>query len=630
MVFIKYFWRRCLLLIIAVILAGVTAFAQEPTPPSPDSLQKVTPADTIRRRLDSDRIIEDLKAFSKRKTIMGRLVNAIFRFERKTEPIGVNAEVLNNQYKQHGFKIVRRIEIRSLNAFGYSINDTTRVPTTFAEKTGNSLHVKTHRGRIRNKLLFKPGEPLDPLQLSESERLLRQTDYILDARVTVNERTSTPDSVDILVITKDIFSISVGGSYNTGKASGRVVLRDINFLGSGHQIRNSYRFGLDSIQQSYEYSGSYRVENIYKTFITSEIIYRDEINYKQKGASLQRDFYTVNTKYAGAISLNWYNMPVYVRQTDSTGWRQNVALSQQDYWLGKSYRLKSYNLGFENRARIITSGRIIITNYPNPPSDDYQSNTLFLAGVGYTYRKYYKDKYLFGFGRTEDIPAGNLLAFTYGLERGDKYNRRYMDIKAGFGKYQRDFGYLNITAELDTYIRNKRWEQGELSAELLYFTKLYSLNTWSMRQFIWNRTSYGINRRFGENILNVNKNEGIRGFSSNERGTRKFVINYENNLYTPISFVGFRFAIVAFADFAWLSTGNSSNPFNSKPIQGYGIGFRFHNEFTSFNTIQLSLGFYPQGPTSFKTYPSTRPFYDFNDFIYSRPITNVFGDNDFR
>lgn len=630
MVLVEYFLGRVIVLTVAFTLAMITAFAQDTPPPPVGSLPKTIPTDTTRRRLDSDKIIEDLKAFSKRKTIMGRLANAILHFDRKSDPIGVNAEVLNNQYKQHGFKIVRRIEIRSLNAFGYSINDTSRVPTNFAEKTGNSLHVKTHRGRIRNKLLFKFGEPLDPLEISESERLLRQTDYILDARITVNERTSTADSVDILVITKDIFSISVGGSYNTGKASGRVVLRDINFLGSGHQIRNSYRFGLDSIQQSYEYTGSYRVENIYKTFITSELIYRDEINYKQKGASLQRDFFSINTKYAGAIALNWYTIPLYVRLSDSTGNRQNVSFSNQDYWLGKSFRLKSYNLGFENRARIITSGRVIITDYPNPPTDDYQSNTFYLAGIGYTYRKYYKDKYLFGFGRTEDIPAGNLLAFTYGLERGDKYNRRYMDVKVGFGKYQRDFGYLNITAELDTYIRNKKWEQGELASEVLYFTKLYSLNTWSMRQFIWNRTSYGLNRRYGENILNVNKDEGIRGFNSEERGTRRFVLNYENNLYTPISFVGFRFAIVVFADFAWISTGNSSNPFNSRPIQGYGIGFRFHNEFTSFNTIQLSLGFYPQGPTSFKTYPSTRPYYDFNDFIYSRPITSFFGNNGFR
>lgn len=629
MVLVKYFAYRLICLLLVSSLATLAAFAQEKKP-TIDTLINNLPADTLRKKIDSEKILEELKAFSKRKTVMGRLTKALFRFDRKPEPIAANVQLLSNQYEQHNYKIVRRIDIRSLDAFGYSLTDTTRVPANFIEKTGNSLHVRTHRGRIRNKLLFKKGEPLEPLAISESERLLRQTDYILDARVSVNEQTTTADSVDILVVTKDIFSISAGGSYNAGKSSGRIVLRDINFLGSGHQLRNSYRFGLDSIQQAYEYVGSYRVENIYKTFIASEIVYRDEVNYKQKGASLQRDFFTINTKYAGAVALNWYTMPIYVRTSDSTGRRQNVSFSTQDYWLGKSFQLKSYNLGFENRARIITSGRVIITDYPAPPTDEYQNNVFYLAGIGYTYRKYYKDRYLFGFGRTEDIPAGNLFALTYGYEHGDNFNRRYIDGKIAFGKYQRNFGYLNVTAEFDSYIRGRKWEQGEFSTEILYFTKLYSLNNWRMRHFLWNRTSYGMNRKYGENILNINKYEGIRGFSSPERGTRRFVLNYENNLYTPLSFIGFRFAIVAFADFAWLSTGNTSNPFHTRPLQGYGLGFRFHNEYMTFSTIQVSLGYYPQGPTPIKTYPSTRPYYEFNDFIYSRPITSTFGDSIFR
>ena len=250
--------------------------------------------------------------------------------------------------------------------------------------------------------------------------------------------------------------------------------------------------------------------------------------------------------------------------------------------------------------------------------------------MAYTYRKYYKDRYLFGFGRTEDVPAGNLAAFTYGYEHGAHFNRRYMGGKVAFGKYRSNFGYLNVTAEFDTFIRDKKWEQGEFSTEILYFTRMYSLNNWRLRHFVWNRTSYGINRKYGENTINVNKLEGIRGFNSPERGTRKFVINYENNLYTPFTFVGFRFAIVAFADLAWLWSGNRKNPFHTTPLQGYGLGFRFHNEYMTFSTIQISLGFYPQGPTWFKNYSSTRPYYEFNDFVYSRPITPTFGDSIYR
>jgi hypothetical protein len=102
------------------------------------------------------------------------------------------------------------------------------------------------------------------------------------------------------------------------------------------------------------------------------------------------------------------------------------------------------------------------------------------------------------------------------------------------------------------------------------------------------------------------------------------VVNYESSLFTPVSFLGFRLALVNFADVGWLSDGDRSNPLRTKPYQGYGIGIRFRNEFMAFNTIQVLVGYYPQGTSPLKTYNSTRPYYDFNDFRFSQPITSDF------
>jgi hypothetical protein len=44
----------------------------------------------------------------------------------------------------------------------------------------------------------------------------------------------------------------------------------------------------------------------------------------------------------------------------------------------------------------------------------------------------------------------------------------------------------------------------------------------------------------------------------------------------------------------------------------------------AFSTIQVLIGYYPQGSTSFKTYNSTRPYYDFNDLKFSQPVTSDF------
>ncbi|WP_026463705.1 hypothetical protein [Adhaeribacter aquaticus] len=619
MIFIKGWAVISLFLVLGIC---TSAFSQVTTTPVDTS--QLVPVPKPARPDFSERVLERLKTLSKRKNLIGRGLDLLFDFDRKAPLRGIDPELLRPAYAQHNYKVVRHIEIRRLSPFGYSINDTTRTPRNFFEKAGNSFHIKTHNRRIRGQLLFRRGELLEPGDLQESERLLRQTEHILDARIFVNEKSTTKDSVDVIIVSKDVFNLSGSGSFNTNTAAGRVRLNDVNFLGLGHQFRNVYQFGLDSIRRSWTYTGSYTVQNIYNTFITGHLLYRNEIHYQQRGINFYRDFYTANTRYAGALNVNYYSYPIHVQGIDDRRVRQNITFTKQDYWLGRSFKLKSYDLGFENPGRIITAGRIIATNYANSPNPDYQNNILFIGGFGFSYRKYYKDRFLFGFGRTEDIPSGNLIAVSAGYEKGDFYNRRYIGGKMAFGKYATNFGYLYMDAQFDSYIRGKNWEQGEFSSEILYFTKLLKVGTWQWRHLIWNRTTWGFNRKFAEDILNINRNNGIRGFSIGERGTRRFVVNYESSLFTPFSFLGFRLALVNFADFAWLSDGNHTNPFDYKPYQGYGIGFRFRNEYMAINTIQVLLGYYPQGRTPIKSFNSTRPYYDFNDFRFSQPIISDF------
>lgn len=620
------FHQRLFFLFFFLLLSGglpLVAISQTTTDPDPIDTTIVEPAKPPKKQISSDRMLENIKELSKRKTIIGRGLDLLFDFDEKHQAGALNPELLRNSYEKHNYKVVRKIVFKRLNSFGYSINDTMRVPHNFLEKAGNYVHARTKKARIRNNVLFRTGEVLEPLALAESERLLRRTEYILDARVLVNENTTTADSVDIIVITKDVFSLSGSAAFNT-KGKGRLGISDINFLGLGHQFRNVYQFGLDSANKSWTYSGSYTMENISNSFVSAQLVYRDEVSSSQKGINLYRDFYTIRTQYAGALSFNWYNNPIYYKNPDGINQRMNLNFSRQDFWLGKAFRIKSYELGQESRARLITAGRVTATQYANAPNTDYQNNILYQGAIGYSFRKYYRDKYLFGFGRTEDVPAGSLVTFTLGYENRDYNNRGYAGGKFSFGKYNTNFGYLYFDMQYDGYIRNKKWEQAELSTEILYFTKMLSVGTWQWRHFIWNRTSLGINRIYGENLLNINRQDGVRGFGGPERGTRKFVLNYESSLFTPFSFLGFRLALVNFADVAWLSDGNKTNPLHTKPYQAYGIGFRFRNEYMAFSTIQVLLGYYPQGSSPFKTYNSTRPYYDFNDLKFSQPITSDF------
>ncbi|RIJ43007.1 BamA/TamA family outer membrane protein [Pontibacter oryzae] len=586
--------------------------------------------DTTKQSLNT-RIIENLKEISKRKTIMGKLLNALLDFDRVDEEVfGLDAELIQKEYEKHNYKIVRNIDILTLDAFGYSINDTSRAPKTFLEKAGNSLHVKTGRGLIRNKLLFEKDEPLEPLALVESERLLRQTRHLLDARILINEETTTDDSVDVFVVTKDIFSLGGSGSYSPSSGRGRVTLRELNFLGQGHLIEGSYKFNLDR-PRPWEAAGYYTIENIGKTYISADAAYVDENYYKEKSLNLRRDFFSLNTKYAGAVGASWIEERILLPSSpqDTVPRYATANYTRQDLWLGRSLKFKTYNLGYEPKGRVILGARVINTNYTTVPTENFQDNTLMLGSVGYSIRKYYKDRFIFGFGRTEDIPVGTLFSVTGGYQEGSLTDRKYFSASFAFAKYKPHFGYLYSKAGYGSYIRDDRWEQGVLDVETMYITRLAEWGNWKLRHYLLGRATLGIDRN-PEELLSIDNENGLRGFRSElVRGTRRATFNYEANLYTPLSLLGFRLATFMFADVAWLSTGNQSSPFKEAPYRSYGIGFRFRNEYLSFSTIQITLSYYPKLPANdnlrdFRIYESSATHYDLRDFRFTRPDVAAF------
>lgn len=609
-----FIYRICLL---CLLLSAGICQAQV----RPDSAR----TDTTKQRFD-ERILRNLEEISKRKTIMGKLLDALLDFDRVDEEVyGLDAELIRQEYEKHNYKIVRNIDILTLDPFGYSVNDTARVPRNFFEKAGNSLHVKTGRGLIRNKLLFRKMEALEPLALVESERLLRQTDYLLDARIIVNEATTTDDSVDVFVLTKDIFSLGGSGSYSPSSGKGRVTLRELNFLGQGHQIEGSYKFNL-ARPRPWEAAGFYTIENIGRSYISADLAYIDENYYKEKSLSFHRDFFSQNTKYAGAVSLSWIDerVPLPTVPEDTVPRYADASFTRQDVWFGRSVKFKSYNLGYEPRGRIILGTRVINTNYNTKPTENFQDNILMLGSVGYSIRKYYKDRYIFGFGRTEDIPVGTLFSVTGGYQDGDIWDRKYLGTSLSFARYGTSFGYLFGKVGYGSYIRDDRWEQGVLDLEALYITKLSEWGNWKLRHYLLGRSTLGIDR-YPEEMLSINNDSGIRGFRSDfVRGTRRVSLNYEANLHTPLSLLGFKLATFMYADIAWLSTGNKSSPFKEAPYRSYGIGFRLRNEFMSFSTIQVTLSYYPQLPPNtsmndFRLFHSSAPYYDFRDFRFDRP-----------
>ena len=301
--------------------------------------------------------------------------------------------------------------------------------------------------------------------------------------------------------------------------------------------------------------------------------------------------------------------------------------------MGRALRLRSYDLGYENPGRIIVAARVYRTQYLTAPFPDNINTTLLLGTVGYSVRRYYKDRYLFGFGRTEDVPTGTLFSLTAGYDVNPVTPRRYFDLRFAAASYSSRRGYLYGALDLGSYQRTdqtKAWEQGVLAAELTTFTRLYHAGNWQYRHFLSTKATVGLNRRPFEYLQGITNARGLRGFSPANPilATSRFVLNYEATVYTPLSLLGFRLATLAFADAAWVSErSGGGTPFTGAPYTGFGLGLRFRNEFTALRTFQVLIGYYPRGLNAgngVRVFESARETVSFTDFGLNSPVTGQY------
>jgi hypothetical protein len=572
------------------------------------------------------------KTFSKTK-VTREIYRLLFREPYQNAP-SYTVKKTENPYEKYDGRIIGKIAIKTLDPFGARVNDTLRQADNWLEKSANALHVSTRNHVIRQSLLFSKGDPLNALIIADNERVLRQQlPFILDARIYVIPRISTADTVDVLVLTQDNWSIS-GDFAVGGLTSGNIKLDDKNIFGMGHEFINEVSYNVFR-DQKWGYRGFYRVPFIGKTFIFGELSYINEWNQNSYGLRLRRDFLTPTTKFAGGLEIlqNRLLREVIPFGSDTVAQRFRYSFNLTDVWLGRSFPVNIGSEDFKQRTRIILAGRIINNDFRERPPVRADTNQLYwnrflsLVSVGISTRSYFKDVLIYGFGRTEDVPYGGMLSLTGGLESNEFGRRLYTGIKASRGKYFNNFGYLVTSLDAGSFITQKRWQEGVLRVETNYFSRLFMLRTWRVRQFVNIRFTKGIGR-FDTEFIDISNTNGIRGIGNLAlRGTKSIVLNLETVFFTPINLLGFQIASFMYADLGMITPANI-NLFAGQLFQGYGLGFRLRNENLTFNTFQFRLGYYPNIPnnnavlrTQFSGIPSLR----LSDFDIRAPEVVNFG-----
>jgi outer membrane protein assembly factor BamA len=261
----------------------------------------------------------------------------ITRKPKTDQPFNEKSE---KAYLKYEGKIIRNIIIKRIG-FESSITDTTRVVKNFFSHAANTLHTNTRESVIRNNLFVREGKPLNPYRLADNERILRNLDFVLDARIYVKPISKKPDSVDLLVVTRDVFSI--GGSARARLPSiYKLGIKDINLNGKGQLIefgqvfdtKRSPRYGYEALFKMTNINGSFVDATIAYTKLNNGISIGNE-NERSVSFKLSRELYQPFARFAGAIELSDNLSKNVYTKPDSLFIPYQYKI--QDYWIGYSF-----------------------------------------------------------------------------------------------------------------------------------------------------------------------------------------------------------------------------------------------------------------------------------------------------
>jgi len=541
---------------------------------------------------DTLRIYHSIERFAKKKKFTYSIYKAVFNLPDTIKKSKPKYEATVDYYERYGGRIVRKIIIETLDPFGYKARDTSSRPKSFIQKGGNFLHNKSSPFTVMNQIIIKKGEPLDPLKLKESERLIRQAEYVRDLVVKVVPVGT--DSVDIYFREQDLWAIGVG--VEVIRKSQTILFRDRNFGGLSHQVA-AWWHHTNATDKSIV-QGSYTIPYFKNTYMTATGYFNSDPEFFLNGVSLNRPFYSTLTKWAWGADYLFHGSTVYAGAVDGPPVASPIHYNDLDLWLGRAFPL-SVSSSIEARSTMfVTSARVLNRTYTQrlPSSIDtsglYFNSRLYLSAIGVSNRTYYRDYYIYRYGVPEDVPSGRFSEILIGYQEGQKSGRMYLGGQTGFGNHFHRFGYLSLVGGYGSYFRNGTPEQSVISGSLMYFSNLLELNDWRLRQFFKVQTIYGINRKSGESV-NINDENGIRGFKdASLTGTNKFLMTFQTQVYLPYSVLGFRFA--PFTSISLGMLGSDESPFYENRIyQGYGIGLLIKNELLTTSTFQVSIGIYP-------------------------------------
>ncbi len=607
-------------------------------------LRVAAQVDTTSRPKDSvNRVRDSVSHFERLKS------NNIFQFFRNAitkggKPDSVQAPIVGAQsaalntksespFKPYEGKIIRHIYLRGYG-FEQTFTDTSKRLEYFGTHLLNHLHRKTRDWVIRDNLFIKEGMPVSAFKLADNERLVRSLNFIQDARILVAPLPDNDNSVDLVVITKDLFTISGAlGELNASPAGVKSNISEANFLGMGQRAQ----LGVNFEQNRYPHFGPqllYSFSNIGGSFINASASYTEINTDLYPGqpderawfVRLDRPLYAPYAHLAGGFTIGQFEDFNVYHFADSVFFKYRYYT--HDGWIGWNLGSQRFLSNTSVRDRRFLAFRYFRDAFDTIP---YQVGKTFnfrfndkeaaLASFTFFRQDFYKTNYIYGFGTTEDLPVGYNIAVTGGWYRQLTLNRMYTGVDANGYVTTRGGAFFQFFLRSGVFMNHGAGQDGSVLVGTSYYSPLFIFPRLKIRQYV----NFSYTRQFnriGIDPLTIDNVFGLRYFTGDSTyGDQRVTLHSETTFFTNYKLFGFKFAPFVFGDISLL-TPQDQSIYKSNLYDGLGAGIRARNENLVFNTIELRMVYFPQHTLqnqSFKLLFTTGLQFRFNNTYVRQP-----------
>lgn len=438
-------------------------------------------------------------------------------------------------------------------------------------RLANRLHIMTRESVIRNLLLFKTGDIFSQQLMEESERILKGSNFIFDAKIfPVSYKKNV---VDIEVDTRDVWTLkgSINFSREGGSNSLSADVHESNLLGYGKDLNLSVGSDVDRSERNI----SYKDKQLFGSRNHLSVSYTDKSDGVTQSYSFDRPFYSLQSKWSMGMSFlsdkRTDSLFALGETVDQFRHRQkNISVFggfSQGLYNNLVYR---WRLGYSEERNYFTVHEDYLSG-PIPEDRDFRYPWVSLEMYE---NRIIKTTHIQQINRTEELNLGNEINVRLGwsgyhagaLNEGLIFNT---SANMAFRPYQQNLLLFN------THLNGRFSENNFIDTAIGFDSKVYIPNFGHEVFYMSLRGQY-LERPYLDHQIILGGGTGLRGYPLRyQSGDRMMLFTVEQRLYTTWHW--FRLAYVGALAFYDIGRAWSDNvPENEKTgvLRDVGIGLR--------------------------------------------------------